>query len=485
MSDLLCVFDVGTTGARTTIFDINGKEIVRSYEEYPIKEHPVGVSEQDPIIWWNAIKNTCNEVVKKINIRDIIGICAGILRGSCTLIDKEGNPLYSAISMMDERGLTLKEKDGLRLSIPKILWFKRERPNIFERAYKVIFPDTFIYQKLCSNPIFVTEPTNGIYGIMNMKSLDWDKDLANKFDLSFDLWPEICTPGTIVGELSKNAARELGIRSKIPIVLGGGDQQCSALGMGILNQGQAKITMGTYTFVDYVSGDKPVIPTVTDVPIFPIPHVIRGKWLLEGSMPGTGTALKWFKDNFSQLQKEEAEKTNQNIYEILSKEAEEVNPGSNGLLFIPLQMFRKGTIHGLSWNHTRAHMIRSIMEASALSAQLYLGMIEAIGGIKTQELRADGGGMNSDFWAQILADVTSKKVIVPEIVDCSALGAAILGFCGLKQYNRIEDAVDKMVRFNKEFDPIKAHGKVYKKLNRIFFSTILDIYEKKRITKDL
>ena len=111
------------------------------------------------------------------------------------------------------------------------------------------------------------------------------------------------------------------------------------------------------------------------------------------------------------------------MYEILDKEAEKAPPASEGLLFIPLYIFRKGTIHGLSLNHSRSHMIRAIMESAVLSAQMYLNMLEAMGRMKTTELRVDGGGMNSDFWAQMFADVIGKPILVPEIKDGAALGA--------------------------------------------------------------
>jgi xylulokinase len=338
--------------------------------------------------------------------------------------------------------------------------------------------------KLCGKDLCVTEPTNGIYGIINMETLKWDEKLAESYGLPVELWPELHTPGEIIGELSSEAAKDLGLKNNTPVVLGGGDQQCAALGMGVIDKGQAKVTTGTGTFVDFVTGDTPVKPA-GDFPIFPLPHVVKGKWIIEGSMPGTGTALKWFKDNFSELQVKKCEEKNLNVYEELSKEAEQIAPGSEGLLFVPLYIFRKGTIHGLGWNHTRAHMIRSIMESAALSAQMYLGMLEAVGRAKTTEIKADGGAMNSTLWAQIFADVLDKKVIVPEIKDGAAVGAAILGFYGCKKYNSINDAIEKMVRFEKEYNPIKENAKIYKKLTRLFMPTLLDIFQKKRITKDL
>ncbi|MHA2429838.1 MAG: FGGY-family carbohydrate kinase [Promethearchaeota archaeon] len=485
MSELLCVFDVGTTGSRTIIFDINGREIAKAYEEYPLVEQPVGVSEQDPIIWWNATKNTCKQVLKQVNVDDIIGISASILRTNTTIINKFGEPLHAAITAMDERGLALREEEGLRLAIPKLLWLKKERSNLYSKIYKIMFPDTYIYMKLCGNNTCITEPTNGIYGIMDVNTLDWDKDLADIYDLPVELWPKIHTPGEYIGELTNDAAKELGLKSKLPVILGGGDQQCSALGMGVINQGQAKVTIGTYTFAHYVTGNKAINTASKDIPVFSIPHVIKGKWILEGGMPGTGIAMKWFKDNFSQLQTIECLKNNLDVYDIIIKEAEEIPPGSEGLLFIPLQIFRKGTIHGLGWNHTRAHMIRSIMESAALSAQLFLNLLEGMGGGKVDEIKADGGAMNSDLWAQILADVTDKKVFIPIVRDSATLGAAILGFYGCKKYNSIDEAIKKMVKFEKEFNPIKANTKVYKKLNRLFLPLTFNIYENKRVTKDL
>ncbi|GAH84318.1 unnamed protein product, partial [marine sediment metagenome] len=211
----------------------------------------------------------------------------------------------------------------------------------------------------------------------------------------------------------------------------------------------------------------------------------EGKWVIEGVMPGTGSALKWFKDNFSQLQIKESEEANTDVYDLLSKEAEQVSPGSNGLLFVPLYVFRKGTIHGLSFNHKRAHMIRAIMESAVLSAQMYLNIIEGMAKVKNTELKVDGGGMNSDFWAQMFADVIDKKILIPEIKDGAALGAAILGFYGLGKYRSLNDAIEEMVRFVGVKNPIKENTKIYKKLIRIFMPAVLDINEKKRVTKNL
>ncbi|MHA2088007.1 MAG: FGGY family carbohydrate kinase, partial [Promethearchaeota archaeon] len=307
MSDLICVFDVGTTGARTIVFDINGKVIARDYEEYHIPKQVVGISEQDPLMWWNAIRNTCNTVSKKVNVNDIIGISAAFLRQTVTFLDKKGEPLHPALTWMDEREEwnekeSIKQEDVFRRAIPKILWIKRNKPEIFEKTSKIAFVDTYILKKICET--IVTDPTNGYWGILSLETLNWDQDLAEAYEIPIDLWPEIKFPGEIIGELSSGASKELNLPNNIPIIMGSGDQQCSALGLGVIETGQAKITMGTGTFIDYVA-DNPIKPP-EGIPIFSIPTPIKGKWNIEANMPGTGTAMKWFKDNFSQLQIQES-----------------------------------------------------------------------------------------------------------------------------------------------------------------------------------
>ena len=193
MSELLCVFDVGTTGARTIVFDINGREISRAYEEYPVVKQPTGISEQDPNIWWSAVKNTCNTAVKSVNKEDIIGISASFFRGTATFIDKDGEVLHPALTWKDEREQidkaesqkAFQEEGGLRRTVPKLLWLKNNKPDLFAKAYKIINPDTFIYMKLCGQCI--SDPSNAMFGILNMKTLDWDENLAELYGLPINL----------------------------------------------------------------------------------------------------------------------------------------------------------------------------------------------------------------------------------------------------------------------------------------------------------
>ncbi|MHA1299393.1 MAG: FGGY family carbohydrate kinase, partial [Candidatus Helarchaeota archaeon] len=174
-NNVIVIFDVGTTGTRSVIFDINGAEIGRSYEEYPKEKQTPGISEHNPLNWWSAIKNTCNRAVKsaKIDPKDIVGISACFFRDTTLAIDKDGNVLHPAITWMDERKTeTAEQKADLigwqRRALTKIYLIKDIKPEIFEKTHKFVQTDSFIYKKLAD--VFATDYTNAAYGI-----LDYDK----------------------------------------------------------------------------------------------------------------------------------------------------------------------------------------------------------------------------------------------------------------------------------------------------------------------
>ncbi|NVM02514.1 MAG: hypothetical protein HWN67_09280 [Candidatus Helarchaeota archaeon] len=480
--NLILIFDVGTTGTRTIIFDVQGNEVGRSYKEYPKEKQPPGVSEQDPKIWWNAIKNTSANAIKaaKIAPKDLVGISACFFRATTAAIDKDGNVLYPAITWMDERKSESAEKHAdligeLRRAINRILWIKDNKPDIFEKTYKFIQPDSFIYKKLADT--FATDYSNAIYGILDYDTLKLSTDLSDQFGIPLDKWVDVYESGKVIGELTSEAASELNLPKGLPIIMGGADQQCAALGLGTMI-GEIKATTGTGTFVNAVT-EKPVFDK-TNV-LFTLPHVIKGEWVLEGAMPGTGAALRWFRDNFSERQCIEAELQNIDAFKLLEEEAKEVPAGSGGLLIIPLYSFMKATIHGMGFGHSRSFWIRAIMESAALSMRLYLSFIEPMTQ-RIKELKIDGGATKSDLWTQIQADVTGKTVLIPKVVDGAAMGAAILGFLGTKNYGTVDDAVKNMVKYVDKKEPNPANKKVYKKLFRVFESETITLHGKKRIT---
>ncbi|NHI91581.1 MAG: hypothetical protein EAX96_03690 [Candidatus Lokiarchaeota archaeon] len=490
MSGTLLIFDVGTTGARSILFDDNGKMLEKSYVEY-IQERKLGISEQDPNMWWNAIKISSNDLSKKIgDLSDILGICVTTHRASTSFVDKDFNILYPSIGWDDLRvssaqeELMNKQKSAefvygafQRWAIQKVLWFKESFPKKYEKIHKIIQPDSYFYYKL--GDIFATDPTNAAWGILDFNSFKLSEELAEEISIPIDYWVEVQAPGTIIGELTSNAAKELGLKKGIPLILGGGDQQMSVLGSGSHKNGQAKISLGTGMFLDVISDS---YKTDQAGFIFCHPHLFKKKWILEGPLPGTGTLLNWYRDNFAVAEKLVAEKKNISIYDIFDEKAKSVPAGSDGLFILPVHFEAKGRIYGWSFYHKNSHFIRAIYETTALGAQMWLIMIQALLGEKINDIRLVGGGSNSQVLTQIISDVLQKEVQLMEINEATALGAAILGFIGLDYYKSEEVAINKMVRLKNKIQPDKKNKKVYKKFGQIFLDQMLSVVGKKRIT---
>lgn len=465
----LVIFDIGTTAAKTIVFDANGLILGKAYQEYPTQTPSPGVVEQNPEDWWMAIKTSAKKAVdsSKIDPRAVAGIGVITQRATVAPVDKNAQVLYPAMTWMDARSSVsadaLSEQYLQRGEVYKILWLKDNLPSVFEKAHKFVTVDAYIYYKLVGN--FVSDFTNSAYGPFDIRRLEWSRELSEGAEIPIEKLPPLLSSGTIAGELLPEAASDVGLVVGTPVVVGGGDQQCSALGLSAVSAGIIKATTGTGTFVDAVV-DRPLFDLYDPLTrTFCIPHVIPNKWAFEAVLPGTGLIYRWFRDQFSLLEVEKARSVGVDPYEIINSEAASVKPGSDGLIVVPLFMFSRGIVWGLSFSHTRAHLARAILEAVGYGMNFF---VEVMGGqgIEVSEIRVDGGGARSSLWRQIQADATGKPIVLTRVLeDAPALGAAILTSYGIRLHKTIDEATAGMVKVTEKTTPIPENREVY---NRIY-----------------
>lgn len=474
--DIIAVFDVGTTGIRALLFNLEGFILGGDYEEHPTISELPGQSEQVPEKWWEAACRAMRLALRsaRVSPSDVAAVSVCTQRATVFPVDENGRPLYRAITWMDTRvspsAKQLKKKIGQRESLNKVLWLKDNLPSVFEQTFKFLFVDSYFYFKLAE--VFASDFSNAFYGPFDVEKLSWDENLAEEVGVPIDKWVDVYPSGKVIGEVTEVAASETGLKAGTPVVVGGGDQQCSCIGVGAVRHGIAKVTTGTGTFVDVLI-DKPVYDPFGI--LFTLPHVLESKWVLEGVIPGTGSILKWFRDNFGHLEKKIAEDIGVDAYNILEDEAETVRPGSDGLIIIPLFNFGKGAIHNLSFAHSRRHIIKAIMECNGFGIRGLLEMISGMG-ITVDELRIDGGGARSKLWRQIQADITGKRVVVPHVEEAGALGAAILASSGVKLFPSIEKAAESMVKLVEVREPMPENKRVYDEMHPVFMKLLLSSY---------
>ncbi len=230
-----------------------------------------------------------------------------------------------------------------------------------------------------------------------------------------------------------------------------------------------KATTGTGTFVITHTDEYIEDPYV----MYSNPGAIPGSWILEGVLPGTGWAFKWYRDQYYQADAALAGKGEEDIYELIEASTKNVPPGSEGLVFFPFMAFTKGILYNLGFEHTKAHVARAIMEGNGHGIQFYVKTMEEMLEREFEELRIDGGGANSPLWRQIMSDCTGKTVVLPRSRDSTVIGAAMLAAVGSGVYGSFNEAIGNMYHVEEKRQPIPENASLYEEKYQIFEKLLL------------
>ncbi|MFN3384098.1 MAG: FGGY-family carbohydrate kinase [Archaeoglobaceae archaeon] len=427
--------DAGTTGVRAGVYSFEGNLVAQSYVEFPSYYPNPGWVEQNAEDWWKSVVKSCNSAIKLANAEnEVFAISVANQRETIVPISKEGTPLTKAIVWQDRRtveevrrissimGEEIFKITGLKpdpyFSLPKILWWMKNCSEIVEKTWKFMLVHDYIVFKLTGTP--VTDFSNASRTmLMDLKRREWSEKIAETFGIDLDKFPEIISAGEEIGELKSN---EIELRSKPIIAVGGGDQQCSALAQGVVEEGKVKSTTGTGTFmiapVEKMHGGDLIYSA----------HVVP-RIVAEVSIFTTGSLLEWVKRNFFP----------NDTYEVLNAEAKASGVGARGLMIFPFftgagcphwRPEAKGAIYGLTLGHSRGDIARAVMESVAFEVRTNVEVMESLG-IEVNELRLDGGAARSQLWNQIFADVLRKPCLVSGDVEATVRGAAMLACLSL------------------------------------------------------
>jgi len=477
--------DVGTSAVKTGIFDIYGKVLVFSSSEYKVIFPKPGWAEQNPADWWIAIKKTVNECLIKGKLKPEQIIAISLATTSATLVpsNNKGQALDNAILWMDNRAyneveeITKNKNQVLKFAgnseaidwmIPKILWLKRNRKDLYKKSEKLVDCLDWLVYKLTGN--WTCSMCNTTVAWNYAKPMGgWVKSFFNEINLGdiFEKWPErILFMGDCVGKLSRKASKWLGLKEGVPVAEGGIDSHAGMIGLGVVNPKILAMIIGSSTAHLIFSKEPKYIPGIWGP--FPEP-VIRGLWLNQGGQSSTGSIVKWFKDNLAYKSQIEAKKRNINIYKLLDQKASNVPIGSEGLIVLDFWQgnrcpykdpLARGVISGLSLGHYEEHIFRAILEGTAYGTRNVIDRCFD-SDLEISEIRACGGGTKSLLWLQIHSDVCGLPIYTTEVSEAGCLGAAICAAVGAGIYSTIEEAAKKMVYIKEKIDPNLENYKIY------------------------
>jgi len=489
--------DVGTSGTKTVLFDEEGNTVASAVGEYPLYQPNIGWAEQDPEDWWRATYTTINSVLLKsgVNPSEVKGIgLSGQMHGA-VLLDKDYNVLRKAIIWCDQRSsaecdqiTSIIGKERLieitanpaltGFTASKVMWVKNNEPHIFEKIKKILLPKDYIRFKLTGE--FATEVSDASgMQFMDIPARKWSDEVLDKLGIDKSWLGELYESQEVSGKVNKQAAELTGLKEGTPVVGGGGDQAAGAVGNGIVKPGVISSTIGTSGVV-FAYTDKVSIDPKGRVHTFC--HAVPNTWHVMGVTQGAGLSLKWFRDNFCIEEKRVAEQMDIDPYVLMDQEAEKVEAGCNGLLYLPYMMGErtthldpnaKGVFFGLSAKHEKRDMIRAVMEGVVYSLRDCLEIIKEMG-VDVSEVRASGGGGKSRLWRQMQADVFGTDITTINSSEGPALGAALLAGVGVGVYESVPQACDAVIKVKsrQSADPSlnERYSKFYKIYKQLYIS---------------
>lgn len=489
----LLTIDVGTTSIKVGIFQTNGDLKAISTQEYALLTPSPSEVELSVNVYWSACKNGIAQVLKESQIdpKAITALSISSQGETLVPIDKKGRALKNAIVWLDTRAKTEASEISRVFSIDKfyhitglpdinpvwpaakILWIKKNEPDVFNRTFKFLLLKDYLIFKLTGE--FVTEPTvSSSTGFLKLKEKKWWDDMLSFIEIKEDQLPEIVGSEEVVGKILLEVASELGLSSDTLVVAGVMDQMAGAIGAGNVAPGIITETTGTALAL-IATIDEPIYDPKKRVPC--AFHAVPGKFVLMPYSETSGIVLRWFRDTFCVNDKGKKED-----YDALMELAKTVPAGSEGLSALPhfTGTFRpdfnpeaRGAFVGISFNHKRAHFVRALVESIALMLRENVELLKGLG-IKVEKVRSLGGAAKSDFWLQIKSDVLNLPVDLPKCSEAASLGVAILASVGAKVHRSIEDAAKIAASTKKTFIPQPKNVAIYQEI----YQNYLDLYQR-------
>ena len=494
--------DIGTTGAKAIVFNLDGNILGYGFQEYGITTGLLGYAEQDAQEVWQVAKSVIQKAIKESGQKTIEAMSYSVQGDAVIPVDKEYCPLHPAILGMDYRTVeeakqcsdlfgdrALYQETGMRPhpmnSLTKILWLKQHKPEIYEKTYRFVTYADFLLGKLgVDGVIDYTMASRTMAFSLEAKS--WSEDILKGLGIDKEKLSKPVPSGRGVGWLSDELTKEWELTAPMAIVAGGHDQTCAALGAGLIEENIALDSHGTAevlstAFYSKNTGDKMYhsyypcyIHTVGDMYFtFSLNHI-------------GGILFKWFRDEFGYEEMLQAKETGQSAYALMLDKIS-IDPGHvmvlphfNGSGTPWCDLESKGAFVGITMGTKKSDFTKGIIDSLAYELKINLETMRDAG-IPVNALRCVGGAAQSEKWLQIKADITGCTVSTLRIREAACLGAALLAGTAAGGYESLSEAVKKTVKVDKAYYPDEKRSKRYDEKYQIYrelYSSLKEINKK-------
>ena len=467
--------DIGTTGCKCTVFDEQGRYLNKAYKDYPVRRSVSG-HEVDVSTIMDGVYAVVAEMAKEYP--DIAGIGVTSFGETFVMTDENGKPLHTAMLYTDPRGeeecKALTEKFGARelagitglrahqmYSIPKMMWIKKNKPEIYDAAaYIFLMEDYVVYHLTGKRQIDYSLATRTM--AFDIKKLDWSKEIFEVAGIDVNKMSKTVPTGTDAGAITAEAAEKTGLAPSTHIVSISHDQVSAAIGAGAFDSSVAVDGAGTVECVTPIYDSIPDIDAMYDGYFSIVPYVIPGKYVAYAFSYTGGALMQWCTDTLAKKEKELAKEAGCSVNEYLEQayrgeRAEE----PSGLLVLPhfagaatpyMDTGSRGAILGLTTDTSAADLYRACMEGVVYEMKLNVDALEG-SGARFTSMHATGGGAHSAVWMQMKADMLNVPITALKTVDAGTVGSAMLTGIAIGVFADLEDAAKHMVEKTVTYEP--------------------------------
>ena len=493
---IVLAHDFGTTGNKATLFASDGTVLSSHYLPYATEYPKPGWAEQDPNDWKRAFVGSTAAVLAQSSIRreDVTAISfSGHMLG-CIPVDRAGNVLRDRVFLWadhrsQEQARLIEDRigweefyrrtgGGLELALypaAKQLWLKEHEPSLYKRTHLFMGTKDYLVHWLTGR--IVTDYSDASNtGLLDLTHRRWADDFVATLGLDLHKLPEeILRSDTVVGNVTREAASETGLAEGTPVVLGGGDVPCAAVGAGVVEEGIAYNYIGSASWVA-VAGPSGVFDT--EMRPFNLCHLVPNMYVSQLATYSAGVVHEWFKDQICVSEVQDTQASGTSPFDVMDKEAAAAPAGANGLLFLPHMrgggapfhdLGTRGALLGLELGHTRSDVLRAVLEGISLNIGLLCSALERGTRRPFDELRVIGGGAKSRLWMEILASAIGKPVVtLAASQEANCLGAAMTGFVALGRHADFRQAAAEMIEIEERVAPDPVASGLYGEMSETF-----------------
>ncbi|MHB8897956.1 MAG: xylulokinase [Thermoguttaceae bacterium] len=497
--ETLLAYDLGTGGNKASVYDAEGRLLAAEFDPYPTDYPQAGWHEQRPRAWWDSVVRSTRRILQAGAV-DPSSVRALAISGhslGCVPLDRAGRllrestPIWSDSRAAEQAAAFFHKIDPARwyritgngfpaphYTMLKILWYRDHEPDMFRQIGKVIGTKDYVNYRLTGRIATDYSYASGC-GVYDLSQWKYSQPLVEAAGLDADLLPQIVPSTETLGELTPEAAAELGLPKSVRVACGGVDNSCMALGARCFREGRIYASLGSSMWIAESSAT-PLLEERTRPYVFT--HVVPGMFASALAIFSGGTSLRWVRDQLCTNLAADARRQGRDAYDLMTALAETSPVGANMLLFNPslaggssldASPAIRGAFLGLDLGHTQADLVRAALEGIALNLRLVLDQLRRLANVGS-EMVVVGGGSRSPLWRQILADALQVDIVKTSVgQEAGALGAAAVAAVAAGLWDDF-DRVDAAHQVESVTRPVPANVDVYEKLLPIFRQASLD-----------